>query len=1542
MDELIQEIENLSKVSRILQPEQMIMTKLHNLSQFLTENLTSQQFKQIENALLSLFSINTGNFSIPCALNVAKSLVILYKCTKNPQFFDLFSLAVEKQTTTSTIIAVGYVMRYHGQQAKSQLPRFVEHILKQGQNMDFAVVYALRCVFKTFVKTIENFVPNAFQFAKRAIIPPRQTTILACLKLFKVLLKYGSITPEMVFECVNSILREDQFPVIKNEIASLVARCAFSPISNVIKNDANQNEWAIAGDKDKPKQIFAKPLKDIERFPIIMDMSIMHFLDLLSPEMIAQDSSTIFNYIRAKSEANLQRLIPMLPEDSRNQYFNDILKEVPSPIQLHLLSMMSPDNGSATNIARAAVDLSFSKNKLFRRVALDFFVTFAKEQPSAANQFLAESLKFLLEDNSNNFFKTRGMGYIAKTILNNSDAAGQLISDNKDSLDQLIQNAFSNFNIESPLCCAVLHILSALPEEFGTLERVSAVINESISKFKGNLSLHAKKTLKAMIIFRNNVPEENSCKSLVELVINNFQKIPIPAIKALIEIVPKYLSSTSIANVVAEKIIDRTTALKISTDLIKNFIKRSLPTGLDLLKLPTPLTPQQIRDQAVLEHIIRNFPALFNAADENGRKKLYEKLISLVNTAPIARLYLLAICQSEFCNSLPISALNYFIQQCNTNNLSQLQLSAECVGAFLVQHPNSVSNVISYIEKLNTMNGCFILSALASYVQLDKDCILRAFIYVSCKIRDQRLLAFAALALASICFNNDMLIIELGISMDQLSVIFQALQSNSAMQPIVVNLLAESFSIMLETMSVELPTNPILSDLVYCIVSSIECIPISYSHEAFFSVSKSLFTFAYSLSDIANIKYPLYLGAPTEIQLSACDAFSFYGKFNKIDLDISQMLLKALTLLQRTSDERASAYILTLANGSKNVEFWISHIRRILLTSSLFDTQGASIEPTPTVKQCCLNVCLILLTQIAEAEVLNTEHLDDIISSACKATQTNLLQLQSAAFPVLQKVIELFKGRVTEEGNNLLSLYDSQFTQAVRAGFCLDLSVPGRFLYSYLTFNTENIMKESGGGLAILKTYIDGLTNCKQRSQQFYSLATHLCTSARNSPIIHKEIEGFLKTLTPLMAKIVFNSMSLYKNDRAWREVTKFRDFASVFYVEMLPNFVWLQNNSEVIIPFDILISFFLIEVSKSREKWLADAAFDSLKVAFLHNASAVDPSLIDLSLRTVIADLSRISHENAVSFLTGCAKTLQKGKNYDSLRRNILSLTLNGYFDTGVLSHVIYTDSENKLEEFVPAISEKLTESVANGTTGVDRCVALFSMIFKHYPSKVGLLISDVLKLQPEAALEILGIACQIFEGEFPFDIVSRFCVQMFRRGGMLLIARLLLKRPDAGFVLLQSGGIKSAFLMSVNDFSNIGVYIRFIELALDVSTKLSSDVSSKLAVSTTKLCCKLIVQYGNDVMKGHQTVQQCVNLLMICKGIVGDEKFIDVLKSVDAFDRQDVFKMLETHIQKAAIKKKSKQLATFSNNQRIRRSEDDWQTLELSSSDDEDDDQN
>lgn len=139
-------------------------------------------------------------------------------------------------------------------------------------------------------------------------------------------------------------------------------------------------------------------------------------------------------------------------------------------------------------------------------------------------------------------------------------------------------------------------------------------------------------------------------------------------------------------------------------------------------------------------------------------------------------------------------------------------------------------------------------------------------------------------------------------------------------------------------------------------------------------------------------------------------------------------MLKLLALLQQTKDDRASTFISGIASSltSNDLLFLISTTRRNLVTSSLLHQSTSTIEPAPEVKLCMLHIAMYTVPLLSKLKVLKTKFLDDLVSSVCCATEIDRVALQEAAFPVLQRVIELFSDRTADEGGRLLDLYDSQ------------------------------------------------------------------------------------------------------------------------------------------------------------------------------------------------------------------------------------------------------------------------------------------------------------------------------------------------------------------------------------------------------------------------------------------------------------------------------------------------------------------------------------
>ena len=231
----------------------------------------------------------------------------------------------------------------------------------------------------------------------------------------------------------------------------------------------------------------------------------------------------------------------------------------------------------------------------------------------------------------------------------------------------------------------------------------------------------------------------------------------------------------------------------------------------------------------------------------------------------------------------------------------------------------------------------------------------------------------------------------------QLNTLFLALQTNGSFNPIVLSMLTDLFGVLLETSTVDLQNNKERMKMIIAIIDSFKHVQTTYAKEAYFSIVKSVFTFAHYLDSYTQITFPFYRGASKRPQLSACSAFNICSKFNQININVNDHFVDILLLLQVVPDERVSSFVCSLARNSDDMKFWILNLKRVIINDSLIDTQAHTIELSPFVKKCCLEVAQILLIKLGQSETLNTEFLDDIISSASKSASSDSLQLQVAA-----------------------------------------------------------------------------------------------------------------------------------------------------------------------------------------------------------------------------------------------------------------------------------------------------------------------------------------------------------------------------------------------------------------------------------------------------------------------------------------------------------------------------------------------------------------
>ena len=244
---------------------------------------------------------------------------------------------------------------------------------------------------------------------------------------------------------------------------------------------------------------------------------------------------------------------------------------------------------------------------------------------------------------------------------------------------------------------------------------------------------------------------------------------------------------------------------------------------------------------------------------------------------------------------------------------------------------------------------------------------------------------------------------------------------------------------------------------------------------------------------------------------------------------------------------------------------WIHVIKTILANGALPFTGGAVIEAVRTVKICALKIIDIILPLLERIELKQkfpVDFLTDIMTSVIRAIETRKKSLSTRAYAILNMIIDMFKDKLLNPTDNnienvnvnlkkdkksqkihILSLYDSQFSIAVRYGFQMDLSISGEFLVSFLWFHLENLKTKTTLMKVILDSYVKGLEKCKQRTIQYVGIAACIADIAREHPDLTDEVKTFVTKAMPLFADVIHESMQIFGiSNSSTKETTTQKD----------------------------------------------------------------------------------------------------------------------------------------------------------------------------------------------------------------------------------------------------------------------------------------------------------------------------------------------------------------------------------------------------------------
>ncbi|EAY12071.1 hypothetical protein TVAG_039190 [Trichomonas vaginalis G3] len=1537
MENLLAHLGILAQAKHLVPAEQVIMTDIEELNVLLSKDVSPDLYPELEKTLLSLFSINSGQFSVQCAIHIASTLVKVYDLMKRAEYWNIINIATDNPTT-ATLVATGYIIKNIGNKFKSQLPRFIEHCLKQTK-FEQACLYSLTASLEAGGKSVYQFIPRAFDYCRKTLLKCNQTTMQEAITFLRTIVNIISsgettnVTIPQILDTIRICFQQNS-PFIRSDIANLVAACAYEPFYNV-DTTKSVSEWDVGKMKHEAEGLdFTKSFGIIQSFPSIIDLSVSAFFQLLGPEIIFLNHSSLMKFIRQSSFSSISKLISNLPSDIRYMHFKNLIHENLSVQQIKLMSLLCPDDGSIGESSNVAFKAAISDDKELRRVAKEFFSALAKTHPQAALPALSLALTTAKSKYSQQEIAMHSI-YCAVSILKSIDQKNLAAENCRSQIESLLKISFHEIDVNSYSFSSVLLLLAYLPEEFSESEISKKAIStaiDSVLKDKAHTTLRTfKKLLSSLFsLVENNENSDLSKHLLIAALMANNIKLPRTVLLSFLKLVPKVLKDQPLALSTALMIVRFSLGLIPSTDLVVRNRTRPLPVGKNLLKQEEELTYQQKKDDEFLQNVIENLSVLLVSCPIDDVHVVVREILEQTTQTQTTILLLISIVkENSLHQTLPTNFPSFILSLLlQPGNEKLQQLLCELLSIFVSFHLELLGKIFNHVDAKPFLSSTILIDSIFSHMSVPSQFISRAIVYLDCRMKDKTQMMFAIHAITTIILTHAMQVASLGITANQFNVLLQALHSHISLSPTALFIFMELFKVLVETVSSDILSH---EKEIAVILRSFQFTPIEYSKEIYYECSRAVYTFAHNLSYLAPISFNNNL--TNQASLACCSAFYDLMKFETCEFENEKLLPRLLVLLQETKDKRCSNFIIQIASTMKlkDVQFWISNCRRILITGSLLQNSTTTIEPCPEVRLCFMTLSKYIPKLLSEMPVLKTEYLDDLISSVCRATDTDRVALQEAAFPILQNVIDLFRDRFADEGGRLLDLYDSQFSQTVRVGFQLPLIVSGGFLSTYLSFSTSNIKTDPENCANVLVVYVTGLSQCKQRNSSYFQLATHLCNIARNYPMISDLIGDFLKTLSPIFVDIVLRAMNLYKDRNDWRSLTKFRSLAQSFYRELLSAFIWLQSKEEKkVIKSDSLVAFLAIELQHSQENWLSLAAFDALSVALRQEGAKIDPRLVKLSLE-VAANYKGVNKSQVSELIDSCASLLTENSEYDELRKTVLSLTLTNHFSPTVLGHLIHSDKKSTLSIYAEAILDGILTNLTEKKITSEIAGALINLLISHSPKVSGSTIDRVLDLSDDLRdFKLQTISrCLLHKNiEVPLEKLSRFCISSFKRGGMNLIAKCLIHNEDVGVSLLSRGACKAAFLLAQKDLQNSRAYFLFLHLVLNTLQKSDKVMCEEFCVPLLKLC----ISFTSKLKVDSQIDRKLYAIVArICKDCVtiSPQKCSYAFNEVNENERKQIMTMTEVCINAEKQRMKTEQLVAFSTNQRSSRNE--WQTLDI-----------
>lgn len=1407
MESVIENLNEIINSKRLLEPSKTIDTVLIRFQENLPATLSDKQVDMYDRYLIKLLNANGGDISSRCAINIGNHLSEIYERGKLPKFFNLLQRLNEKPTQ-SVIYAIGKVIERVGAHSKSALPAIIDKLLGMRQSLHVAACYALKCIIDVSPESVTKNADKIFKFASSYINEIDEASQLLANQLIRAVVTYEVVN----IRKIRKVLQQAMF----------VARSTF--VVEIAASSAGATAQRILApiDKINDKKLQQKTWKDtfdfLSDFKENFDSVFKYFLDLLEPAFVYNNAKALFEFALSVNPQSMAKVNEFFGKDVRSELFRTLVTHAAPNITY--LKAASFDEDSTRETAGIGVSMLLSTNIEERNSACSFFVLLAKKYPAIALENLQAGAQFLSAPPSkgdNLALQYNNMAELCAIILSVIEDREAAVKKVEPYIKRYVE--FQSKRVKNAAIAAPLLIICGCMPEFEFSNDGSAFIDHFNNLLKNDLHNEHK----------SNVVGLRYCETaLFYLVTHDHHQA-----EAITRSCLPYLSRMTPAGRLFLLKLCSKFKIQSAFDIFYKLVNANCITRPYALHLMSPMytpkdyfTPRKgiapnigsllfVPDEIVFgQAIIETLPEVFKNLSLEDRKIKLEQLIDEKVKHPM---YAILLQLYKTCpNDMPEDFHNHMLKELFVKHITveESQILSECIALHVKQFLDSFKEVSQYLDRRNSYSLCFLVASISKHVTLS-DSVITLFLYsMQVAIKDPNLYTYALHALCEIYETLSQQLAAMMVGDAQCQVILKCMYSMPTADPHSLMLIERCVERLVPILLPFLSSESTF-ELLFLVIQCFRNTPVPFASEFFHLVLRASLAFSPRLLSKFTLKFPPK-NSSAELKLSVCGAMSDASHISPLSDENFDLIPSVLILLQRTKDQRASQFVVSLARSTSESRMsdWLSLSKTVLSSNKMPGFGSATVQPNTKVKACALDFTRSLLPALAKQKELKTECLDDMMTSTIRAVETHKIELHEIAYQTLSDVITNFSQRTTDNCP-ILELYESQFSIACKHAFPSSLDVAANFITTFLQFLFSSESNNSRS--EIMHSVVSGLEKVGKKSFGYLDIASKVVEICSTRPNLVKEFGKFFELIGGNFKEWLIECVRIRTNKNCpWEQLSSFRAQFSHFYSRFLLSCVWLRSYSPQLIDTETLAAFLSLEATTASETWRVSAGV-SASTALLENYKQDISKEMLIHLIHVVCDAvcrnTILLKPLTSSFVIAACKC---NGAYDNAL-GLLNAVIREKCGALALSSVLMLKSHEVLK-YAEQISSYIVQSLNANEFKCNEaiCAATILMDLLDDEDMFNDVIAEFLLAQDtKFGLIVCRRGLTKFPGCAAASSVARLCKRAILDGGIDLAAFLLARSDPIALDVLSRGVLSSAVAklekLGPNSASNVIDFITF-----------------------------------------------------------------------------------------------------------------------------------